>query len=128
MNNAGFFFLFLLFVGCSEPQKHSIYDVTINYDELNLTGSGYESKTKTDTIHSINDSTAYVKALFMASARASANEAYSKTRLGEAKIYFFSISDSLGNSLGKKLGVLKIEEINQRISVVDQDIKDKFLF
>lgn len=118
----------LIFFCCSEPERLSVYNVSINFDELNLTGSGYAITTKTDTIHSLNDSAAYVKALFMAQGRAKANQVLSKTRLGEAKVYFFSVSDSLDNSLGEKLGVLKIEEINEKISVVDKEIKDKFLF
>lgn len=95
---------------------------------MNLTGSGYTVTTKTDTIHSISDSAAYVKALFMAYSRVKANQAFEKTRLGEGKVYFFAVSDSLDISLGEKLGVLKIEEINKGISVVDQETKDKFLF
>lgn len=74
--------LALILLGCSEPRKLSVYNVSINYDELNTLGSGYSATTQTDTIHSLNDSTAYVKTLMMAEARQRGIDAYSKTRLG----------------------------------------------
>lgn len=128
MKKTIFPFLALILLGCSEPQKLSVYNVSINYDELNTLGSGYSMTTKTDTIHSLNDSTAYVKALFMAEGRQRAVDAYSKTRLGEAKVYFFFVEDSLGNNLGSKLGILKIEEINSRLSSISETTKEKYLY
>lgn len=118
----------IIFYGCSQPRKLSVYNVSVNYDDLNTLGSGYTVTTKTDTIHSLNDSTAYVKALMMAEGRQRAVDAYSKTRLGEAKVYFFFVEDSLGNNLGSKLGILKIEEINSRLSSISEETKEKYLY
>lgn len=125
-----FIFTLLIFslISCSEPKKLSVYTVYINYDEINSTGSRYSIETKIDTIHSLNDSTAYVKAIFMAEARQRANNAYSKTRLGEAKVYYFFAEDSLGNNLGDKLGVLKIDEINSRLLIISDESKGKYLY
>ncbi|MFL0685367.1 MAG: hypothetical protein ACJLTB_19520 [Algoriphagus aquaeductus] len=121
-------FVTLILLSCAEPEKLSVYNVSINYDELNTLGSGYSVTTKTDTIHSLNDSTAYVKALMMAEARQRGIDAYSKTRLGEANVYFFFVEDSLGNNLGSKLGIVKIEEINSRLSIISEITKKKYLY
>ena len=117
-------FLVLIIISCSEPVKLSVYNVTINYDELNSVGSGFILKTRTDTIHSLNDSTAYAKALFKAEAQARGLRAYKAS----AKVHYFQVSDSLENSLGQKLGLLKIEEINKRMTVISQETKEKFLY
>ena len=116
----------ILLLSCSEPEKLSVYNVTINYDELSLLGNGFSITTKTDTIHSLNDSTAYIRALINAESRMRGIKAYSK--IGDAKVYYFQVSDSLGISLGSKLGPLKIEEINKRMTIIDQEIKEKFLY
>jgi|GEM_PF-3101605 len=126
------FILLIVIFGCSNPQKvpvYNVYHVSINQDELNNTLSGYINTTKKDTIHSLNDSMAYGKALFMAGGTVKALRGFSNSKLGKAKVYYFAITDSLGISLGEKLGVLKIEEINERVStIVDQETKDKFVY
>ncbi len=123
-----FFILLVSICGCSNPQKPNVYNVSVSYDELNISGNGYNSTTKRDTIHSRNDSLAYVKALITAGGYARAMDVMSAKGPGKAQVHYFAVSDSLGISLGEKLGVLKIEEINERVTVIDQEIKDKFLF
>jgi hypothetical protein len=117
----------LLTMSCSKPEKLSVYRITTNYDEISLLRGVYTPATKTDTIHSLNDSTAYLKALINTDAQIRTYKQLS-SKLGEGKVYYFQITDSLGFSLGKKLGPLKIEEINKMTKVVSQEAKDKFLF
>lgn len=129
-----FFTLFI--ISCSKSiklEKYPVYNFTISFDEINKFSNGYTQTTKTDTIHSISDSAAYVRALMYTVAHEQTLEILSEIPdlKGLGKVYYFQISDSLGVSLGKKLDSLKIIEINRTIlDIIDmkEDVGDKFMY
>lgn len=117
----------ILLMNCSNPVKLYPYNITISYGDINRIGSGYEIVEKTDTVMVENDSAAYIKGLFTLAGRSEAQKALNKTRLGKAEVYYFSVHDSLGESVGNKLGISKIDSINNT-NTATESIKDKFKY